>query len=324
MGSAGRPVRFGIVNETLSTPQAWRDLVHRADDAGVGTFVIRDHLGTDPFGPQLGPFAALAAAAETTRHIRLGTMVVTNDLRHPALVAQEAATIDWLSGGRFELGIGAGWQVDEYARMGVPFDRAGERISRLDEAIAILDQLLRGQAVTTAGATYQLRDLRLPVPPVQHPRPTSPRLPILVAGGGPRMLRLAGRTADIVGVLPAPIVGTAETENPADRSPEAFDAKAAVVREAAGKRAADVELSVFATMIRTDRRREATEQLIQQQRWGGISCEQVWEMPSVLIGNAAQLAEAALARRARHGLTYFITSDDVVDDIGATMSELSG
>jgi probable F420-dependent oxidoreductase len=319
MGSAGRPVRFGVVNETLSTPRAWRDLLHRADDAGVGTFVIRDHLGTDPFGPQLGPFAALAAAAETTRHIRLGTMVVTNDLRHPALVAQEAATIDWLSGGRFELGIGAGWQADEYARMGVPFDRAGERISRLEESLAILDQLLRGQTVSAAGAAYQMRDLRLPVAPVQRPRP-----PILVAGGGPRMLRLAGRTADIVGVLPAPIAGTAETEDPADRSPEAFDAKAAVVRDAAGERAAAVELSVFTTMIRTDRRREATEQLIQQHRWSGVSCEQVWEMPSVLIGNAAQLAEAALARRDRHGLTYFITSDDVVDDIEATVTQLPG
>src|SRR5436190_12966105 len=212
---ASQRIRFGIVNETLTTPSAWRALVDRAEGGGVDSFVIRDHIGVVPFGAQLAPFAALAAAAERTTRLRLGTMVLTNDLRHPALVAQEAATIDWLSGGRFELGVGAGWQSEEYSALGVPFGRPGARITRLEESLAILDRLLRGEQVTSAGQRYQLDHVELPVHAVQRPRP-----PLLIAGGGPRMLRLAGRVADIVGILPAPIIGTGESEDPADRSPE--------------------------------------------------------------------------------------------------------
>jgi len=316
---ASQRIRFGIVNESLTTPPAWRDLVDRAEGGGLDSFVIRDHLGVVPFGAQLAPFAALAAAAERTTRLRLGTMVLTNDLRHPALVAQEAATIDWLSGGRLELGIGAGWQSDEYTALGVSFDRPGERISRLEESLSILDRLLRGEQVTSAGQHYQLDHVHLPVPAVQRPRP-----PLLIAGGGPRMLRLAGRVADTVGILPAPITGTSESEDPADRGPEAFDAKVAVVREAAAAsdRTDDVEISVFATLIRTNRRRESTENLIRERGWQGLEPEDVWAMPSVLIGTSTDIAQNVQQRRQRHNISYWITPDSVIDDVAAVIAAL--
>jgi probable F420-dependent oxidoreductase len=308
--SASQRIRFGIVNETLTAPSAWRDLVDRAEGGGVDSFVIRDHIGVVPFGAQLAPFAALAAAAERTTRLRLGTMVLTNDLRHPALVAQEAATIDWLSGGRFELGVGAGWQSEEYSALGVPFDRPGTRITHLEESLAVLDRLLRGEQVTSAGPRYQLDHVQLPVPAVQRPRP-----PLLIAGGGPRMLRLAGRVADIVGILPAPIIDTSESEDPADRSPEAFDTKVAVIREAAASRDQDVEISIFATVIRTNRRRESTENLIHERGWEGLEPEDVWAMPSMLIGTAEEIADNVRQLWERHGISYWITSDHVVDDV---------
>jgi probable F420-dependent oxidoreductase len=314
---ASQRIRFGIVNETLTAPSVWRELVDRAEGGGVDSFVIRDHIGVVPFGAQLAPFAALAAAAERTTRLRLGTMVLTNDLRHPALVAQEAATIDWLSGGRFELGVGAGWQSEEYSALGVPFDRPGTRIAHLEESLAILDRLLRGEQVTSAGDQYQLDHVQLPVHAVQRPRP-----PLLIAGGGTRMLRLAGRVADIVGILPAPITGTRESEDPADRSPEALDTKVAIMREAAASRDQDIEISVFATVIRTNRRRESTENLIHERGWEGLEPEDVWAMPSVLIGTAKEIAENVQQLRQRHDISYWITSDSVVDDVVAVIAAL--
>jgi probable F420-dependent oxidoreductase len=314
---ASQRIRFGIVNETLTSAPAWRDLVDRAEGGGVDSFVIRDHIGVVPFGTQLAPFAALAAAAERTTRLRLGTMVLTNDLRHPALVAQEAATIDWLSGGRFELGIGAGWQSEEYAALGVPFDGPGTRIAHLEESVGILDRLLRGEQLTSIGQRYQLDHVQLPVPAVQRPRP-----PLLIAGGGPRMLRLAGRVADTVGILPAPIVGTSESEAPTDRGPDAFDAKVGIMREAAADRARDIEISIFATLIRTNRRRESTEILIRERGWDGLEPEDVWAMPSMLIGTAQDIAERVQQLRQRHEISYWITSDRVVDDVVALIEAL--
>jgi probable F420-dependent oxidoreductase len=244
-------------------------------------------------------------------------MVLTNDLRHPALVAQEAATIDWLSGGRFELGVGAGWQADEYAALGVPFESPGARITHLEESLGILDRLLRGEQVTNIGMRYQLDHLQLPVPAVQRPRP-----PLLIAGGGPRMLRLAGRVADIVGLLPAPITGTNEREHPADRGPEAFEAKVAIMRDAAARRAQDIEISIFATIIRTNQRRESTEKLIRERGWDGLEPKDVWAMPSVLIGTAQDIAHTVEQHHQNHGISYWITPDSVVDDVAAVIATL--
>jgi probable F420-dependent oxidoreductase len=300
----GRRIRFGVVNEVVPTGGGWADHVRRVEQAGVDTLLIRDHLETGPFGPQLAPLAAAAAAAACTTGLRVGTMVLSNDYRHPALVAHEAATIDLVSGGRFELGLGAGWLAPEYRQMGIPFEPAGTRIARLEEAVQVITGLLAGQTVTFHGAHYTIGSLALPVAPVQRPRP-----PLMIGGGGPKMLTLAARYADIAGILPAPIRTGQDGDDPADRGPAALAAKLAVLKAAAGERFAGLELSLFATFQPTIRRRGATEELIARRGWAGISCEQVWAMPSLFIGSPAQIAADLGERRDTYGLTYYITSD---------------
>jgi alkanesulfonate monooxygenase SsuD/methylene tetrahydromethanopterin reductase-like flavin-dependent oxidoreductase (luciferase family) len=145
---------------------------------------------------------------------------------------------------------------------------------------------------------------------------------LLIAGGGPRILRLAGKVADIVGLLPTPITGTNEREDPADRSPKAFDAKAAIMREAAAGRAQDIEISIFATIIRTNRRRESTEKLIHERGWDGLEPEDVWAMPSVLIGTTQEIADTIEQHHHNHDISYWITSDSVVDDLATVIGTL--
>jgi probable F420-dependent oxidoreductase len=198
MSTSSRRLRFAVVNEVLADGPGWSDHVRRIEQSGAGTLLVRDHIAAEPFGPQLAPLAMLSAAAVQTTRLRVGTMVLDNDYRHPALVAHEAATIDWLSGGRFELGLGAGWLRGEYAQMGLSFDPARTRIARLGEAASIITALLSGETVTFGGVHYGIDSLSLPITPVQRPRP-----PLLIGGGGPRMLALAARHADIVGILPA-------------------------------------------------------------------------------------------------------------------------
>jgi probable F420-dependent oxidoreductase len=297
-------LRFGVVSESVRPGRAWLDYARQVEDAGIDVLLIRDHFSAGPFGQQLAPFTALAAAAAVTTRLRLGTIVLSNDFRHPAIVAHEAASLHLLSGGRFELGIGAGWYQPEYAAAGIPFDPAGQRITRLEESLGIIKGLLAGTPVQHASDNYRIDGLDLDVLPA---RDSMPRL--LVGAGGPRMLRLAARHADIVGVLPAPIRDSTDSDDPRDRLPAAFDGKMAVMRAAAGDRFADLEINALATFIVTDKRRASTEELIARRGWSGIDAETMWEMPTVFIGSRDQIRADLLARRDRFGLSYLVTSE---------------
>ena len=166
--------------------------------------------------------------------------------------------------------------------------------------------MLAGTPVHHKGDFYRIDGLDLDVLPV--PRPGSPRL--LVGAGGPRMLRLAARHADIVGVLPAPIRDSTDSDDPRDRLPAAFDAKLAVVREAAGDRFGDLEISAFGTFVVTGKRRAETEDMISRLGWTGIDVEAVWQMPTIFIGSLDQIRADLRARRARFGLSYFVVGED--------------
>jgi len=168
-----RPFRFGVLGEHARTPGALVGTARAAEAAGYVTFLLRDHLVAEPFGHQLAPLVALATVAAATTTLRVGTLVLANDFRHPAVLAKEVATLDVLSGGRFELGIGAGWLRDEYARAGLGFDRAGVRIDRLEEALRVLKDLLGGGPVTVEGDHYALAGLANFPRPAQRPRPPS-------------------------------------------------------------------------------------------------------------------------------------------------------
>jgi len=302
-GMAG--LRFGVVSESVREGQAWLDFARQVEDSGVDVLLLRDHFSAGAFGQQLAPFTGLAAAAAVTTRLRLGTIVLSNDFRHPAIVAHEAASLHLTSGGRFELGIGAGWYQPEYDAAGLTFEAAGQRIARLEESLSIIKGLLAGTPVHQAGEFYRIDGLDLDVLPA--PRRGSPRL--LVGAGGPRMLRLAARHADIVGVLPAPIRGPTDSDDPRDRLPAAFDAKVSVIREAAPDRFGSLEINAFGTFIITGQRRADTEDLIARRGWTGIGVEEVWQMPTIFIGSPDQIRSDLAERRDRFGLSYLVAGE---------------
>ncbi len=182
-----RKFRFAVNVPGIPEAGGWLDFAREAEALGYSTLQCADHYGMHE------PLTVLAAAATVTSTIRFGPYVLCNDFRHPTVLARQAATVDVLSGGRLELGIGAGWYIDEYERAGLPFDRAPVRMARLEEAITILRGLFGDEPVTFAGDHYDVRGLDGFPKPVQRPS-----IPIVVGGSGPRMLALAARTADIV------------------------------------------------------------------------------------------------------------------------------
>src|SRR4029077_2692294 len=217
-------LRFGVVSESVRDGRAWLDHARRIEDNGIGVLLIRDPFSAGAFGQQLAPFTALASAAAVTTRLRVGTIVLSNDFRHPAIVAHEAASLPLVSGGRFELGLGAGWYQPEYAAAGIGFDPPGQRISRLEGSLGIIAGLLDRRPVRHQGAAYRIDGLDLDVLPASGTRPR-----LLVGGGGPRMLRLSSRQADPGGILPAPIRGSDDSDDSADRLPAAFGDKIATV-----------------------------------------------------------------------------------------------
>ena len=311
-------LRFGIVSESVREGRAWLDFARQVEDSGIDVLLLRDHFSAGAFGQQLAPFTGLAAAAAVTTRLRLGTIVLSNDFRHPAIVAHEAASLHLVSGGRFELGIGAGWYEPEYRAAGIAFDPPGQRISRLDESLSIIKALLAGTPVSHASDFYRIDGLDLDVLPT--PRSSSPRL--LVGAGGPRMLRLAARHADIVGVLPAPIRGSTDSDDPRDRLPAAFDAKIRVVREAAGGRFGNLEINAFGTFIVTDERRAETGNLIARRGWTGIDVESVWQMPTIFIGSPQQIRSDLRARQERFGLSYLVAGENDLPTLAEIVSDL--
>jgi probable F420-dependent oxidoreductase len=313
------PFRFGVINETMSAPRPWLEGARRAEALGYSTFLLRDHFVPDYFGDQYAPLVALMAAASATTTLRVGTMVLGNDYRHPALLAKEAATLDVLSGGRFELGVGAGWLRAEYEQAGIPFDPNGTRVSRLEEALRVIKGVWSGEPLHHEGAHYRVAGLAGVPRPAQRPHP-----PILVGGGHRRMLTIAGREAQSVGLLTSSVASGALVVDPRQMLPEAVEEKLGWVREGAGARWRDIELSLIPSLIVADDRRSATERLIAGRGWSGITAEQVWSMPSVLVGSAEQIETDLLERRERYGFSYYVVSDADAERFAPVVTRLAG
>jgi probable F420-dependent oxidoreductase len=299
-----RPFRFGVICEQMQSAEAWVTKARRAEDYGYATFLVRDHFIREPFGDQLAPLIALMAAADATRTLRVGSLVLDNDYRHPVMLAKEAATLDLLSEGRFELGIGAGWLRSEYEQAGMAFESAGVRVSRLEEAIHILKGLWSSQPLTFVGNHYTVTNLNGFPRPFQRPHP-----PILVGAGSKRMLALAAREVDIVGILPKALPNGTISEEITERLPATMAQKVEWVRQAAGERFHELELNMIITPIFTEQRRQRAEQLALERGWSGITSEAVLGMPSIFIGTPNQIVEDLQRRREQYGFSYIVVSD---------------
>ena len=319
MGQGGeRRFRFGVIGESIRSVEHLVTAARQAEELGYSTLLLRDHLQPEPFGDQLAPLAALQAAATVTSTLRIGTLVLGNDFRHPVVLAKEAATVDLLSGRRFELGIGAGWSREEYDRTGLPFDPAPVRVSRLEESVQILRRLLAGERLTFAGEHYSVSELQTFPRPADGVGP-----PILIGAGSKRMLGIAGRFADIVGILPRALPSGTISAEVSERSPEAMAEKIDWVREAAGQRFGQLELSIVATVVPAEDHLMAAERLADEQGWAGLPAERVLAMPSVLIGTADRIADQLHERRERYGLSYFVVSDQDMTALAPTVQLLA-
>ncbi len=313
-----RPFRFGVINQSFSTAAAWREQAKKAEAIGCSTFLIRDHLVSDHFGIQFAPFTALAIAAAATNNIHVGTYMIDNDFRHPAVLAKECATLDLLSDRRFELGLGAGWLKSEYDRAGISFDPAGIRLSRMEESIKILKGLLAGEAVTVKGDHYDVHALQ------NFPTPTAGRIPLVIGGGKKRVLQIAGREADTVGVMTSTLTTTfSSTADPDERRTAAVEARLGWIKEGAGMRFDQIELCTGADMIVTDAKASHVEQLIDTNGWSGLTASDIADMPLIQIGSLDAIADGLHEIRERFGFSYFVIDDSEMDDLAPLIAHLA-
>jgi probable F420-dependent oxidoreductase len=308
-----RPFRFGVNVRVAASRREWQDKARRMEDLGYASLTVPDHLAD-----MLAPLPALASAAEATRRLLVGTNVLNNDLRHPVLVAREAATLDLLTDGRLQLGLGAGHMKVEYDEAGLPFDRGATRVERLAEAVVLLKQLFGGQSVTFAGKHYRVTGHRLYPLPVQRPHP-----PILIGGNGPKLLALAAREADIVGLSGITFRRGGTAPDLSGFPAAAVDERVQALRETAGDRFPHLELcALIQRVIVTDDRRSAAEDLTA--RWPGLSTDELLESPHVLIGTVDELVAQLQARRERWGLTYHIVFEAHAEALAPVVARLTG
>jgi probable F420-dependent oxidoreductase len=307
-----RPFRFGVSVRHAATRAEWQDKARRAEAQGYAVFLCPDHL-TDV----LPPLVPLVSAADATETLRVGTFVLNNDLRHPVLVARDAAAIDLLSDGRFELGLGAGHKEAEYDEIGLRFDASAVRVERLAESVAIVKQLLAGEEVTFAGAHYRVIEHRIHPLPVQRPRP-----PLLIGGNSRRVLTVAGREADIASFL-----GFSHLRGGRDFDFRAFTddgtaERVAVVREAAGPRFHELELNaVVQRVVVTSAARRAADELAAD---SALTVDDVLSSPYVLIGSVDAIADKLREKRERHGFSYWVVQEHSLDAFAPLVSRLSG
>lgn len=281
--------------------------------SGYSTLFVPDHF----VDQQLSPMVTLAAAAEATTTLRVGTLVLGNDYRHPAAVAKEATTIDLLSDGRVELGIGAGWMTADYDALDLVYDSPGTRIARLAEAIAVIKGCWSPGAFSFSGEHYTIAEYDATPEPVQQPHP-----PVLVGGGGRKVLSLAGREADIVGINPNLRAGALTADAVQSSLADLTAQKIEWVREAAGERFDEIELQIryFLTAV-TDDRRALAEALAPAY---GLNADEALESGVALVGTVDEICDQLVQRRDEWGVSYVIIGDDNVEAFAPVVARLAG
>jgi len=305
----GRGFKFSIQHPQAPSASAWKDIARRAEDVGFYSLSVPDHLG--PSLPQLAPMVALGAAAAVTSRLRLATTVLDNDFRHPVMMAKEAATLDLLSDGRFDLGLGAGWLEEDYTKTGIAsWDAPPVRVSRLIESIKVLRELFTGEPVTFDGEFYQLRDY------VSYPKPLQDPIPLMIGGRGKRMLKMAARDAQIISVLASTAAGGGGQAG--------FEEQLGWIKEAGAAQRTDLMLGVrilpYGEIDEVTPRRTLAERLAQAR---GMTAEEALASPFFALGGKSAVRDHLIEINERYGLTYFTVSDAMAWQLAPVISELS-
>jgi probable F420-dependent oxidoreductase len=306
------PIRFSIQIPDAADVNTWKEKARRAEDLGFYSLSVPDHLA--PGLPQLAPMVALASASMVTSTLRLAITMVNNDFRHPTMLAKEVATLDLLSEGRVDLGLGAGWLADDYTTSGIrSWDTPGERVARLEESVPLVRELLSGQEVTFKGDHYQVDRY------ISYPCPVQRSIPIMIGGAGRRMLRLAGRCADIVHMV---------ANNPKfDQSMTGLEQRLSWIAESveeAGRNPDDLTVGLRITtgevLAPGTSRTRAAEQIASAR---GVPAQALLDSPYSLIGDGAAIRDRVAELKDRCGVSYFTLSEGFAWEVAEVVGDLS-
>jgi probable F420-dependent oxidoreductase len=324
MQSTPRPFRFGLQSYAAESARHWRDQARQAEDAGFSTFSVADHvIGPGPalssanHGVQnVAAIPAMAVAAEVTTTIKIGARVFCVDYRQPVVFAKELATLDFFSDGRLELGLGAGWLQAEYEAMGVPWDRAGVRLDRMEETLTLIRAHFGEGQIDLHGTHVHASGFE------GVPKPARGMPPIMIGGGAQRVLGIAGREADIVSLNFNNSSGKLDAGSFGNSTADLTNQKLAWVRAGAGDRFDDIELEIRPYLTVVTDQREATLEAMAQRF--GMSTTQVAAHPHVLIGSADSICETLIERRAQYGISYVTFGGANVEALFPVVERLTG
>ena len=322
---AERPFRFAVQTFSATSAKEWRERAQRVEGLGYSALHLADHI----IGPgpaiesshhpvqELAAVPAMAVAAEVTSSLRIGCRVFCVDYRNPSMLAKEVATLDLLSEGRLEIGLGAGWLRAEYDAIGLDFDSAPTRIDRLSETLDLIQAHMADGQIDYEGAHVRARDFEGAPKSVQKPTP-----PIMIGGGSARVLKLAGRRADIVSLNFNNRSGMLGSDGIRLSTSEQTERKLAWIREGAGDRfdALELEIGAYFTTV-TDRADQTAEGF---GKAFGLSKDEMIAFPHALIGSPESIIDELLRRRERYGISYVTVGDNVLEDFAPVVAKLSG
>jgi probable F420-dependent oxidoreductase len=306
-----RGFRFGVQVSKETSARGWAELARRAEGTGYDVFTMPDH-----FTDQLAPIPALMAAADATTKLRIGALVFDNDYKHPVVLAKELATMDLLSDGRVEIGLGAGWMISDYEEAGMPYDSPKVRIDRFIEGVAVIRGAMADGPFSFSGDHYNITNYN------GQPKPVQKRPPLLIGGGGKRVLSYAAREADIIGINGTLTAGVVGREALSTMTAESVDEKVAIVAAAGAHRLNDIEMNIRTFFVKVTDDREKTIEGISSMF--GVEKEMIDASPFALIGSVESCIEQLLERRERWGFSYTIVGAENIDECAPIVAALSG
>ena len=306
-----RGFRFGVQVSKETTAKGWAELARRTEAAGYEVLTMPDH-----FTDQLAPIPALMAAASATTTLRVGALVFDNDYKHPVVLAKELATIDLLSDGRLDIGLGAGWMISDYEEAGMPYDSPKVRIDRFIEGVAVIRGAMAEGAFSFSGDHYTITNYN------GQPKPIQARPPLLIGGGGKRVLSYAAREADIIGINGTLTAGVVGPEALSTMTAESVDEKVAIVAAAGAHRLNDIEMNIRTFFVKVTNDRAATVDGISSMF--GVSKDMIDASPFALIGSVEECIEQLLERRERWGFSYTIVGAENIDECAPIVAALRG